>query len=101
MFWKHHLAKAAWARCGAHEKDGDARLPAVAIKIPSAMFTVKGGMERLAREGEILASLNHPNIARLIEIGQHTVGDLRIPFWRWNTCKAYRSMRMQPNTTWR
>ena len=61
-------------------KDGDARLPAVAIKIPSAMLAVKGGMERLAREGEILASLNHPNIARLIEIGQHTVGDLRIPF---------------------
>ncbi len=61
-------------------KDGDTRLPAVAIKIPTATLAVKGGFERLAREGEILATLNHPNIARLIEIGQHHVGDLRVPF---------------------
>ena len=50
-------------------KDGDASLPPVAIKMPTTGGAGRGAAERLAREGAILAALNHPNIARLVEAG--------------------------------
>ena len=50
-------------------KDGDNTLPPVAIKVPTAIANHKAAAERLTREGAILAALNHPNIARLIEAG--------------------------------
>ncbi|MBL8520097.1 MAG: serine/threonine protein kinase [Betaproteobacteria bacterium] len=50
-------------------KTGAAQLPPVAIKLPAAQGNGKAAAERLQREGAILAALNHPNIARLIEVG--------------------------------
>lgn len=61
-------------------KNGDARVPVVALKMPSGALLAKGGAERLLREADILAALNHPNIARLIEVGEHATGGLRWPF---------------------
>lgn len=57
-------------------KDGDASLPPAAIKMPTTA-TGRGAAERLAREGAILASLNHPGIARLLEVGATAEG---LPF---------------------
>ena len=61
-------------------KDGDSALPPVAIKVPVGMSNPKAAAERLAREGAILAALNHPNIARLIEVGVHGGGSDAMPF---------------------
>jgi len=41
----------------------------VAIKFLNAGLTARGGPERFAREGSILARLAHPNIARLLDAG--------------------------------
>jgi eukaryotic-like serine/threonine-protein kinase len=41
----------------------------VAIKFLNAGLASRGGQERFAREGSILARLAHPNIARLIDAG--------------------------------
>jgi tetratricopeptide (TPR) repeat protein len=57
-------------------KGGDASLPPAAIKMP-ASAAARGVAERLAREGAILATLNHPGIARLLEVGTGAEG---LPF---------------------
>ena len=57
-------------------KEGDASLPPAAIKMPTTA-TGRGAVDRLAREGAILASLNHPGIARLLEVGATAEG---LPF---------------------
>jgi eukaryotic-like serine/threonine-protein kinase len=59
------------------KKAGDAALPPVAIKLAASTINVRAAAERLQREGAILAALNHPNIARLIEVG---VTDEGAPF---------------------
>ena len=41
----------------------------VAIKFLNAALMARGGAERFAREGSILARLAHPNIARLLDAG--------------------------------
>ena len=41
----------------------------VAVKLPSAPWARDGAVERLVREQKILASLEHPNIARLYDAG--------------------------------
>ncbi|HKX42365.1 MAG TPA: serine/threonine-protein kinase, partial [Burkholderiaceae bacterium] len=41
----------------------------VAIKFLNAGLVARGGAERFAREGSILARLAHPNIARLLDAG--------------------------------
>jgi len=41
----------------------------VALKLPHGAWRRAGLAERLAREREILATLEHPNIARLYEAG--------------------------------
>lgn len=41
----------------------------VALKLPHGAWRQAGLAERMAREREILASLNHPNIARLYDAG--------------------------------
>ena len=41
----------------------------VAIKFLNAGLVARGGVERFAREGSILARLAHPNIARLLDAG--------------------------------
>lgn len=51
------------------KKAGDAALPPVAIKLATTTRNARAAAERLQREGAILAALNHPNIARLIEVG--------------------------------
>ncbi len=43
----------------------------VAIKFLNAALMARGGAERFAREGSILARLDHPNIARLMDAGVH------------------------------
>ena len=55
-------------------KDGDASLPPVALKMPTLAAAGRGAAERLAREGAILAALNHPGIARLLEAGTTGAG---------------------------
>jgi len=47
----------------------DPSRPPVAIKLPATRGNARVAAERLAREGAILAALNHPNIARLVEVG--------------------------------
>jgi len=46
----------------------------VAIKFLNAGLTARGGPERFAREGSILARLAHPNIARLLDAGVASAG---------------------------
>jgi len=41
----------------------------VAIKFLNAALMARGGAQRFAREGSILARLSHPNIARLLDAG--------------------------------
>jgi eukaryotic-like serine/threonine-protein kinase len=47
----------------------------VAIKFLESALLARGGRERFAREGQILARLSHPNIARLLDAG--VTGDRR------------------------
>ena len=75
-----------WVRCGWR------RLPGNGVKV--AVKLVKRGMDtseilrRFRMERQVLASLNHPNIARLIDGGSTRKA---CPIWRWNTWKAYPS----------
>ena len=46
----------------------------VAIKFLNAGLSARGGSERFAREGSILARLAHPNIARLLDAGVAAAG---------------------------
>jgi serine/threonine-protein kinase len=50
----------------------------VAIKFLNAGLAARGGPERFAREGSILARLAHPNIARLLDAG--VTGDGTQPY---------------------
>jgi serine/threonine-protein kinase len=52
----------------AERSDGLITRP-VALKLPHGVWRRSGLAERMAREREILASLNHPNIARLYDAG--------------------------------
>ncbi|HEY7725805.1 MAG TPA: serine/threonine-protein kinase [Anaeromyxobacteraceae bacterium] len=52
----------------AERADGMVQRP-VALKLPHRSWAASGLAERMAREREILASLNHPNIARLYDAG--------------------------------
>jgi eukaryotic-like serine/threonine-protein kinase len=47
---------------------------AVALKLPRGPWMRGSTSERLARERDILAGLNHPNIARLYDAGQTAAG---------------------------
>jgi eukaryotic-like serine/threonine-protein kinase len=52
----------------AERTDGMVNRP-VALKLPRGTWHRRGLAERMAREREILAALNHPNIARLYDAG--------------------------------
>jgi len=52
----------------AERSDGLITRP-VALKLPHGVWRRSGLAERMAREREILATLNHPNIARLYDAG--------------------------------
>ncbi len=41
----------------------------VAVKLLNLALVAKGGPERFAREGQVLARLSHPNIAHLVDAG--------------------------------
>jgi serine/threonine-protein kinase len=60
----------------AERADGLINRP-VALKLPHAFAYRPGLAERLARERDILAALNHPNIARLYDAGVTATG---LPF---------------------
>jgi eukaryotic-like serine/threonine-protein kinase len=57
----------------AERADGTVNRP-VALKLPRGAWLGAGFAERMAREREILAALNHPNIARLYDAGIATSG---------------------------
>src|SRR6185312_7174922 len=57
----------------AERTDGLVRRP-VALKRPRGCWSRASLAERMAREREILATLNHPNIARLYDAGLTTEG---------------------------
>jgi eukaryotic-like serine/threonine-protein kinase len=57
----------------AERTDGLVNRP-VALKLPHGAWKRAGLVERMAREREILATLNHPNIARLYDAGLTTQG---------------------------
>ena len=57
----------------AERADGMLNRP-VALKLPRGAWTGAGLADRMAREREILAALNHPNIARLYDAGIATNG---------------------------
>ncbi len=46
----------------------------VAVKLLNLALVARGGAERFAREGSVLARLAHPNIARLLDAGVSTGG---------------------------
>jgi eukaryotic-like serine/threonine-protein kinase len=52
----------------AHRSDGRFEGD-VAVKLLNLALVAKGGAERFAREGQLLARLSHPNIAHLIDAG--------------------------------
>lgn len=52
----------------AERRDLMVRRP-VALKLPRVSWQGRAAAQRLAREREILASLSHPNIARLLDAG--------------------------------
>ena len=52
----------------AHRSDGRFEGQA-AIKFLNLALVARGGAERFRREGDVLASLAHPNIARLLDAG--------------------------------
>ncbi|MDX2219213.1 MAG: serine/threonine-protein kinase [Burkholderiales bacterium] len=54
-----------------------ANLPPVALKLAAATHMPRSTGERMAREAAILAALNHPHIARLLESG---VSEEGVPF---------------------
>ena len=60
----------------------------VALKLPRASWA-RGLAERMARERDILASLEHPNIARLYDAGTDAQGGR---FSRWSTSRASQLM---------
>ena len=51
------------------ERTGARPGPPIAIKLPHAGWPWRVAAERVARERELLATLNHPNIARLLDAG--------------------------------
>ena len=57
----------------AQRPDGLINRP-VALKLPHGAWRRTGLAERMAREREILATLNHPNIARLYDAGLSAAG---------------------------
>jgi eukaryotic-like serine/threonine-protein kinase len=60
----------------------------VALKLPhlsGSAWRRSGLAERLAREREILATLEHPHIARLYDAGITPAGQ---PGWRWSTWRV-------------
>ena len=71
----------------AERADGMLNRP-VALKLPRGAWTGAGLADRMAREREILAALNHPNIARLYDAGIASNGH-RI--WRSSTSRGARS----------
>jgi serine/threonine protein kinase len=69
----------------------------VAIKVvPSANAAFL--LERFERERRILAMLNHPNIARILDGGRRPTGCLTSP---WSTWTENRSMPSASTTAWR
>ncbi len=52
----------------AHRSDGRFEGRA-AIKFLNLALIARGGAERFSREGQVLAKLSHPNIARLLDAG--------------------------------
>lgn len=46
----------------------------VAVKLLNAALVGRSGQERFAREGRILATLSHPNIAHLLDAGVSAIG---------------------------
>ena len=86
-------AKAAWAAVWlGHRSDGRYE-GQVAVKFLNLALLARGGAERFAREGNMLARLTHPNIARLLDAGvatSTTVAASRISFS--STSKACRSI---------
>lgn len=48
--------------------------PPAALKLPHAGMRLHATAERMAREREILAALDHPNIARLLDAGMSATG---------------------------
>jgi serine/threonine-protein kinase len=68
----------------------------VAVKLLNLALVARGGAERFAREGSLLARLTHPNIARLLDAGvapggqpylvlEHVAGE---PIDRWCDARA-------------
>ena len=59
--------KAAWARCIARPTPSSGR--EVAIKVlPDAFAADPDRLARFTREAQVLASLNHPNIAAILRV---------------------------------
>jgi serine/threonine-protein kinase len=69
----------------------------VALKLPRASWS-RGLAERMARERDILASLEHPNIARLYDAGTDAQGRpfLALEYVEGETIDAYASARQLP-----
>jgi tetratricopeptide (TPR) repeat protein len=72
---------------------------AVALKLPHGAWKRAALAERMAREREILATLNHPNIARLYDAGLTADGQpyLALEYVEGRTIDAYcRDQRLDP-----
>ena len=65
----HELGRGGMGVVWLAERADQSGTPPVALKLATTNAATRGTAERLAREGAILAALNHAHIARLIEIG--------------------------------
>ena len=79
------LAKAAWPRCGWPSASIGPSSASWRLKLPHGAWRRAGLVERFARERAILATLEHPHIARLYDAGVTPPGSLT---WRSSTSTA-------------
>ncbi|MEL6822742.1 MAG: serine/threonine-protein kinase, partial [Calditrichota bacterium] len=74
----NHWEVAGWERCGWQKEVMRISSKKIAIKLLHSFRSSEAGMRRFSRERQILAGLNHPGIARLLDGG---ISDDKQPYY--------------------